>query len=200
LAANLSICNKITFCLRLHTARISLAALADDNLLETAFAWLCQQRKKWPAAADVWDLRARWPEAKAQLQAELRAEQFRFGVLCGPLVGPRCAGVEGVGLGVGGRLPFSRRCVHVKGHGGTKAAVRQVLAQLPQHRFVLKTDVKSYYASIDHVRLQEQLSKHIPDKGVLRGYCGNTGAGVPSAGDCSTTSSAEFRSAVRSAP
>jgi RNA-directed DNA polymerase len=61
--------------------RISLAALADDNLLEMAFAWLCQQRKEWPAAADVWDLRARWPEAKAQLQAELRAEQFRFGVM-----------------------------------------------------------------------------------------------------------------------
>jgi RNA-directed DNA polymerase len=49
-----------------------------------------------------------------------------------------------------------------------KAAVRQALAQLPLHRFVLKIDVKSYYASIDHVRLQEQLFKHIPDKGVLR--------------------------------
>jgi RNA-directed DNA polymerase len=58
--------------------------------------------------------------------------------------------------------------VHVKGHGGAKAPVRQVLAQLPQQRFVLKTDVKSYYASIDHVLLQEQLSKHIPDKGVQR--------------------------------
>jgi RNA-directed DNA polymerase len=57
--------------------------------------------------------------------------------------------------------------VHVKGHGGTKAAVRQVLAQLPLYRFVLKTDVKSYYASIDHVQLQEQLAKHIPDNGVL---------------------------------
>ena len=46
--------------------------------------------------------------------------------------------------------------------------MRQILAQLPPHRFVLKTDVKSYYASIDHVLLHEQLSKHIPDKGVLR--------------------------------
>ena len=40
---------------------INLAALADDNLLETAFAWLCQQRKDWAVHADVWDLRARWP-------------------------------------------------------------------------------------------------------------------------------------------
>jgi hypothetical protein len=108
--------------------RISLAALADDNLLETAFAWLCQQRKKWPAAADVWDLRARWPEAKAQLQAELRAEQFRFGVLCGPLVGPRCAGVEGVGLGIGGAVAVFPPVCACEGTGGTKAAVRQVLA------------------------------------------------------------------------
>ena len=158
--------------------RISLAALADDNLLEMAFTWLCQQRKKWPAVADVWDLRARWPEAKAQLQAELRAEQFRFGVLSRitlptgeevDLWSARDALVlKAVALVLGARLPLSRRCVHVKGHGGAKAAVRQVLAQLPQHRFVLKTDVKSYYASIDHVLLQEQLSKHIQDKGVLR--------------------------------
>ena len=33
---------------------------------------------------------------------------------------------------------------------------------------MLKTDVKSNYASIDHVLLHEQLSKHIQDKGVLR--------------------------------
>lgn len=170
--------------------RISLAALADDNLLEMAFTWLCQQRKKWPAAADVWDLRARWPEAKAQLQAELCAEQFRFEVLSRitlltgeemDLWSARDALVlKALALMLGARLPLSRRCVHVKGHGGTKAAVRQVLAQLPQHRFVLKTDVKSYKACC--------------------GYCGNTCVGVLSAGDCSTTSSVEFRSAVRSAP
>ena len=49
-----------------------------------------------------------------------------------------------------------------------KRNCRPSCALLPQHRFVLKTDVKSYYASIGHVRLQEQLSKHIQDKGVLR--------------------------------
>ena len=45
---------------------------------------------------------------------------------------------------------LSRRCYHLKGHGGAKAAVREVAAQLPSHQFVFRTDVESYYASIDH--------------------------------------------------
>jgi RNA-directed DNA polymerase len=157
---------------------ISLAALADDTLLERAFAWLCRQRKDWPAASDVWDLRARWPAAKAELQAELRVGQFRFGLLSrvslptGDEVDLWSARdvlvLKALAWVLGARLSMSRRCVHVKGHGGAKAAVRQLLAHLPQHRFVLKTDVKSYYASIDHVLLHEELSKHIQDKGVLR--------------------------------
>jgi RNA-directed DNA polymerase len=50
-------------------------------------------------------------------------------------------------------LPVSPFCTHVKGHGGAKAAVRQVRAQLATNRCVLRTDVGSYYASIDHVLL-----------------------------------------------
>ena len=52
-------------------------------------------------------------------------------------------------------LPVSDRCSHTKGHGGAKGAVRQVLEQLPGNRFVLRTDVKFYYASIDHFLLLE---------------------------------------------
>jgi RNA-directed DNA polymerase len=102
---------------RSNMSSISLATLADDNLLETAFAWLCQQRKDWPAQADVWDLRARWPEAKAELQAELRAGQFRFGVLSRvtlptgdevDLWSARDALVlKALALVLGARLPFS---------------------------------------------------------------------------------------------
>ena len=34
--------------------------------------------------------------------------------------------------------------------------------------FVLRTDVKSYYASIDHVRLLEQLAEFIKERAVLQ--------------------------------
>ena len=66
--------------------------------------------------------------------------------------------LKALALVLGERLPVSRRCVHVKGHGGAKAAVRQVLRRLPEARFVLKTDVASYYASIDHVKLLDRLA------------------------------------------
>ena len=64
-------------------------------------------------------------------------------------------------------LPVSVRCTHVKGHGGAKAAVRQVMRHLPANRFVLRTDVKAYYASIDHFLLLDQLAEYIMDKRVL---------------------------------
>ncbi len=50
-------------------------------------------------------------------------------------------------------LPVSARCAHVKGHGGAKAAARQVHNHLAASGFVMRTDVKSFYASIDHLLL-----------------------------------------------
>ena len=56
-------------------------------------------------------------------------------------------------------LPLSPRCTHLKGRGGLKGALRQVRAALPSARFVCRTDVASYYASIDPHRLQGFLSE-----------------------------------------
>ncbi len=64
-------------------------------------------------------------------------------------------------------LPLSEQCTHLKGHGGGKYAVRQVLEHLPEHTFVLKTDVQSYYASINHQLLLDRLAVYIPDRKVL---------------------------------
>ena len=50
---------------------------------------------------------------------------------------------------------------------GAKAAVRRVMRHLGTNRFVLKTDVKSYYASIDHHLLLDRLAAHLKDKAVL---------------------------------
>ncbi len=45
--------------------------------------------------------------------------------------------------------------------------MRHVWARLPENRFVLRTDVKSYYASIDHFLLLDQLAEHVKDRHVL---------------------------------
>jgi hypothetical protein len=57
------------------------------------------------------------------------------------------------------RRPPPLHCTHTQGHGGHKATVAGVQRRLPQFRFVLCTDVKDYYASLDHELLLEQLAR-----------------------------------------
>ena len=161
-------------------APLSLSALASDALLEQAFAWLCQRRKRYPPHADVWNLRRSWPTEKARIQHELRTGIYQFGLLdrvtCVrdgqredlDLWAARDAVVlKALSLLLPTVLPLSKRCTHLKGHGGAKYAVRQVVAHLPGYRYVLKTDVQQYYASIDHHLLLDRLARYISDRAVL---------------------------------
>ena len=54
-----------------------------------------------------------------------------------------------------------------QGRGGAKAAVRFVHEHLAANTFVFRTDVKSYYASIDHDILLGLLERDVPDRRVL---------------------------------
>ena len=62
---------------------------------------------------------------------------------------------------------ISPHCYHMAGNGGAKAAVTEVSEQCASHRFVLRSDVNSYYASIDHTLLLKQLAAMIDDQAVL---------------------------------
>jgi len=65
-------------------------------------------------------------------------------------------------------LGLSESCTHLNGHGGAKFAVREAMKRLPDYRFVLKTDVKSFYASIDHDLLMDRLEKCVKDRRLLK--------------------------------
>ncbi len=154
-----------------------LARLASDTVLDAAYVWLCHRRRDYPADADVWSFRRHWPGEKRCIQADLLAGDFRFGLLDRitlkdgsdiDLWSARDALVlKALTIVLSDILPVSRRCTHVRGHGGAKAAVRQVTTHLEANGFVLRTDVKSYYASIDHVLLMDRLARFIPDRSVL---------------------------------
>ena len=60
---------------------MTLADVVTDGVLDAACAWLGQQRRDWPAAADVWRCRQRWPEAKVRLREELLAGTYAVGLL-----------------------------------------------------------------------------------------------------------------------
>ena len=62
-----------------------------------------------------------------------------------------------------------KTCYHLKGHGGLKGAVRDVMNQLPKYKFFCKTDVRSYYDSIEHYTLLMKLHNHLSDR-IITGY------------------------------
>jgi len=65
--------------------------------------------------------------------------------------------------------PFiSDKCHHVKGNGGTKRAVQTAREALAPGSYVMKSDIKGYYASINHEVLFGLAEKYIPDSSILR--------------------------------
>ena len=154
-----------------------LQTLTSEAVLEEAYAWLCRQRKGWPDSADVWDFRRHWRTEKARLQNELRSGTYQLGLLSRAtlangeevdLWSARDALVmKALTLMLQPMLPLSVRCTHLKGHGGLKGTVRQVRGQLGSHPYVFKTDVQSYYASINHHQLLDVLTPHISDTNIL---------------------------------
>jgi RNA-directed DNA polymerase len=126
----------------------------------------------------VWDIRWRWEEIRPQLQAQLRAGVYRLDPIRRFHQGDETIEVwsaldalvlKATALVLTAHwLPnFSQHCHHLQGRGGAKAAVRFVHEHLAANTFVFRTDVKSYYASMDHDTILALLEHHVPDGHVL---------------------------------
>ncbi len=123
-------------------------------------------------------MRRWWDEKKPELVAQLLAGNYRFREL-------RCVRTQGdvreiwsapdalvlkalaIVLSDELNLHLSPRCFHLPGTGGLKAAVREVDAHLPKYEFVFRTDVKGYYASINHEILYNLVANYVQDSVVL---------------------------------
>jgi RNA-directed DNA polymerase len=157
-----------------------ISEVASSAVLDTAFAWLCERRVDYADSADVWNVRHRWPDLKPQLQDALLRGQYRFQPLrrihaqgeCRELWAALDALVlKALAIVLSRRLDFPRSCYHLPGKDGekrgAKAAVRHICSRLPSNQFVFRSDVKSYYASIDHAVLLALVRQRIDDPIVL---------------------------------
>jgi len=151
--------------------------VASEAVLNQAYAWLCQRRRTFPSDADVWALCRHWQRDRPQLRAALLGGTYRFAVLSRvtltsgeeiDLWSARDALVlKSLALVLARRLPLSPRCAHLKGHGGSKGTLREALSHLDDNRFVLRTDIRFYYASIEHDLLLDRLAGCIQGRRVL---------------------------------
>jgi len=152
--------------------------VASNANLAEAFDWLCHQRKEYSHNNDVWDIRRNWEDIKPQLQHDLLAGTYHLSsqqeirledkkleiwTALDSLVLKAIAIVLTKHL----KPHLSDRCHHLVGNGGSKRAVRHVWDNIKIHSFVLKSDVKKFYASIDHHILYDLLHKYINDQRVL---------------------------------
>lgn len=153
--------------------------MASDEVIGHAYDWLCKRRRDYHANGDVWDVRWRWETIKPQLQADLRAGTYRLSPAQRIRVEETtielwCAldalVLKAIAIVLTRHLKphLSDHCYHLAGNGGAKAAVRAVHDHLGDNTFVFRTDVKSYYASIDHHVLYDILHVYVTDRRVLR--------------------------------
>ena len=144
-----------------------------ETAIDAAYIWLCKSRANFPANADIWHLRFYWSIIRGQLLKSLNDQNYTLM----PLSAVTKAKGKTIHLWssqdalvlkiLASALPralgLSARCTHLKGHGGLKATVSAVQEALPAYSFVMKTDVKQYYQSIDHTVLLKQLDSDIAD-------------------------------------
>ncbi|NEP14914.1 MAG: hypothetical protein F6K14_33005 [Symploca sp. SIO2C1] len=152
--------------------------IASDEILEQAFGWMCQKREHYHFNGDVWQVRRSWGEIKPRIQQQLLAGSYCFRELrmirgkdryfewwtsLDALV------LKAISLVLTNHLRphLSERCFHLAGTGGGKAAVREVAAQVGNYQYVFRTDVKGYYASINHEILLGLVREYVPDEQVL---------------------------------
>lgn len=188
-------------------------SLASDGVLDAAYRWLCHQRRGHRPDSDVWSLRHHWQSLKVELRHRLLRGKYRFSPVDvrvtadGERVESWCAGdallLKALALVLTGFLSphLSPQCVHLKGNGGSKGAVRKVRDVLESgtHQNVFRTDVRHYYASIHHASLLRQLRLHVDDP---TPSCSIWPASIASARfagrDATASSSVASRWAVRS--
>ncbi len=147
--------------------------------LDDAYHWLCQQRKHFPADADIWHFRFHYQGIKHDLLWWINSGRYRFSPQ------QKIAKADGQTIHIWGSqdvlvmklmsstlqtmLLLSSRCTHIKGHGGLKQSIVDVQNHLPDYQCVCKTDVQSYYESIDQYLLMEMINNTVRDRD-LRHY------------------------------
>ena len=136
-----------------------------SQLFTEAFSWLCKSRANHPSASDIWDFRRSWDEKSDTIIEDFSNGAYLFDcqkkitLCCGETIA-LWSSKDALVIKVLTAIleeklkPFlSKACYHLKGNGGLKGAVRDIAGLLPKYKFFFKTDVKSYYDSIDHFTL-----------------------------------------------
>jgi len=149
------------------------------QLFSTAYNWLCKSRKNHPPDSDIWNFKRTWNRNAKAIKESFRTGVYRFDVQSrltlssGETIALWSSQdaliIKVLTVIIQEKLkPFLlKTCYHLKGHGGLKCAVRDVIKELPKYKFFCKTDVRDYYSSIEHCELLIRLHDFISDRQII---------------------------------
>ena len=152
--------------------------LFTDRLIHKAFEKTCFRRREYGCNNDIWELRYNWNRQKPEILEELNAGTYRFDavkevVIDGQLYNIWAASdavvLEALTMLLKDKYNITENCdsYHLKGRGGVKAAVNKALTGTQKYKYFYKSDIKKYYASIDHDVLLDILRIRIPYREVI---------------------------------
>ncbi|MCP4176663.1 MAG: reverse transcriptase [bacterium] len=150
-----------------------------EKQIQKAFDKVCHRRKEYSCNNDIWDLRHNWKERKSELLDKLNDGTYRFDSAKEFTLDEErfeiWSSVDAIVIETLTILLKEDNLIkdcssfHLKGKGkgGVKAAVCKVKKNLKKFKYVMRTDVKKYYASMNHDRLLEILRTKISEASVL---------------------------------
>jgi len=153
--------------------------------IDAAYLWLINKRAHHSPHADIWQLRANWHTQRSEIIESIRSGDYTLSAVRYYHINNELIGVWSttdalvlkiLSIHLSERLSHvvSDRVYHIKGtpqnKRGIAAAVDHVRQTLNHttYKYVMRSDVKSYYASINHAILYQQCTQHISDLRILR--------------------------------
>lgn len=156
-----------------------MSEITTSAVLDEAFSYIYQSRKKDNANSDIWDLSLRWLQIKKDMREKLLSGVYQLSPVVlyhsknnGFLT--RWSAEDAVVLKALSLIltdhvisPPDKRCMHLKSNGGLKGAVNSLANGIKNYRFVIKSDVASFYDSMTHSLVMHHCKEIIKDKRVL---------------------------------
>jgi hypothetical protein len=142
----------------------------DD--IDNALKWILKLRKEYSANSDIWNLLRDSQNIKDLLFTQLNDGSYEFSPLdryefddaiislwsSRDMVALKLI-TNVLGVAMHDHIPMS--CYHIKDHGGLKKAVEHTYTALSEYKYVMRSDIKSYYDSINFNSLMEIIESYI---------------------------------------
>ncbi|OEC81425.1 hypothetical protein A9D46_18005 [Photobacterium damselae subsp. damselae] len=156
---------------------LKIKVMIITKYLDDAFAHVYQQRKSKTERDEIWLYSHNWIDHRNEIEYKIlnnayilnpcKTFMYKENKFLHYFSVQDQIVLKAISLMLFEVLPRHLCCYSYRGHGGVAAVHRKVLGH-DNYQYVLKTDVKDYYASIDHYMLILKLYEYIREPYLLR--------------------------------